>query len=106
MATTGGSYEWKESYSSKTTTTSGSGGNESRCCNSDVVFDKRYLRGIPGILKYIEMVGLFVVLHMTVYTGVFLAVNNMRSRTVFAFFSQFCVLFSVLLPHRIYLCGG
>ena len=61
MATTGGSYEWKESYSSKTTTTSGSGGNESRCCNSDVVFDKRYLRGIPGILKYIEMVGLLVV---------------------------------------------
>lgn len=56
MEASGGSYEWKESYSSKTTTTTTGGSDDGKCCNSDVIFDKRYLKGIPGILKYIEMV--------------------------------------------------
>ena len=54
MTSGGSSYEWKEAYSSKST--SGDTSKEGRCCQTDVVFDKRYLTGIPGVLKYIEIV--------------------------------------------------
>ena len=50
------SVEYKESYSVSATTETKS---ESRCCNSNVIFDKRYLTGIPGIIKYVEIVSLF-----------------------------------------------